>query len=474
MKNRSVLPLCFAGLALLSGCASASTKGSLKQINSLVKDQTGVSDFNQFSEADTQRETQSILQEPLTVDSAVRIAVLNNPSVKAAMSGLGISQADMIQAGLLHNPKLSGFIRKSNEEDSKTNTEFEVKGDVMDLLFWPLRKRLANTQFKQAQYELAKNIVDFIEKVRIGFYTWQANSHMLSMRQEHFKAEETVLELADRQKQAGNINDLDMEQQKGIYYQAKVDLQRSKLEANVTAQQLRNFLGLTNSELEWLSQENLPDLPSEEFSLIDLEEKAIANRIDLAMKKQEIKVFEQSLTMARLGVIPSIEGGFNWEKESNGEKLKGPAFEAQVPVFDRKQADRLRSQSQIEAGKKQLEAMEAQIRLEVRLAYQQLTSDRAMTETYQEAIPVRQEILKQTLYHYNYMLKGVYDLLRAKQEEINTQRDYIMALRDYWIARSELEHAIGVTLPVQKTKIKSIEKSVEPVMEHEHRHGGTQ
>jgi len=233
-------------------------------------------------------------------------------------------------------------------------------------------------------------------------------------------------------------------------------------------------LGLTNSDLQWLSQENLPDLPSEEFSLSDLEEKAIANRIDLAMKQQEIKGFEQSLTMARLGMIPSVEGGFNWEKESNGKKLKGPAFEAEVPVFDRKQADRLRAQSQIEAGKKQLEALEAQIRLEVRLAYQRLTSDRAMTETYREAIPIRQEILKQTLYHYNYMLKGVYDLLPAKQEEINTQRDYITASRDYWIARSQLEHAVGISLPIKKSevKMKAVEESVESIMDHEYHQGG--
>ena len=471
MKNRMVISLLFMGLVLISGCASASIKVGLKQINNLVMDQAGVSDLNQLSEADAQKEIQLILQEPLTVDSAVRIAVLNNPFLKAAMARLGISQADMVQAGLLHNPKFSGFIRKSNEEDRKNNTEFEVKQDVMDLLFWPLRKRLANAQFKQAEYELAKTIVDFIEKVRIGFYTWQASTHMLSMRQEHFKAEEAALELAERQKQAGNINTLDLEQQKGIYYQAQTDLQRSKLETNIAAQQLRNLLGLTNSELQWLSQENLPDLPSEEFSLTELEKKALANRIELTMKRQEIKAFEQSLTMARLGVIPSVEGGYNWEKETDGERLKGPTIESEVPVFDHKQADRLRAKSQIEAGKRQLEALEAQICLEVRLAYGQLASNKVMTETYMKAIPVHREILKQTLYHYNYMLKGVYDLLRAKQEEINTERDYITALRDYWIARSELEHAIGMTLPIEKSEIKIIEKSTEPVMRHEH-HGG--
>ena len=73
MNNRWVPPLCFISLILLSGCASASTKASLDRINNLVKDQTGVSDLDRLSEADTQREIQSILDEPLTVDSAVRI-----------------------------------------------------------------------------------------------------------------------------------------------------------------------------------------------------------------------------------------------------------------------------------------------------------------------------------------------------------------------------------------------------------------
>ena len=476
MKNKIVfMGIGIAAFISFSIPVFASTKSSLKKVDAMVKTQTGIDTglIQNLSDADIEKEIENILNEPLSVGGAVKIAILNNPSVKAAMAGLGISQADLVQAGLLHNPRFSGFVRKSNEEDSKTNTEFEVKGDVMDLFFWPLRKRLASTQFKQSEYELAKTIVDFITDVRIGFYTWQASTHMLAMRQEHFKAEEAALELAERQKQAGNINDLDLEQQKAIYYQAKTDLQRSELEAGLAAEQLRNFLGLTDSNLEWLSQKNLSDLPSDEFSLSDLEEKALANRIDLAMKQQQLKAFEQSLTMARLGVIPSVEGGYNWEKESNGERLKGPAFETEVPVFDRKQADRLRVQSQIEAGKKQLEALGSQVRMEVRLAYGQLTSDKAMVETYMQAIPIRREILKQTLSHYNYMLKGVYDLLRAKQEEINTRRDYIMALRDYWIARAELEHAVGVFLPVKESTVQ--EKFMkEPEIEPEHHHhGGT-
>ena len=41
------------------------------------------------------------------------------------------------------------------------------------------------------------------------------------------------------------------------------------------------------------------------------------------------------------------------------------------------------------------------------------------------------------------MLKGAYDLLLAKQNEIAAERSYIESWRDYWVARAELERAVG-------------------------------
>jgi len=57
------------------------------------------------------------------------------------------------------------------------------------------------------------------------------------------------------------------------------------------------------------------------------------------------------------------------------------------------------------------------------------------------------KILDLTLQHYNTMFRGAYDLLLAKQNEVVTERASIDALRDYWIARAELERALGGALP---------------------------
>ena len=54
-------------------------------------------------------------------------------------------------------------------------------------------------------------------------------------------------------------------------------------------------------------------------------------------------------------------------------------------------------------------------------------------------LPLRHEITEQTQRQYNAMLVGAFQLLQAKQAEFEAGVASIDALRDYWIARTELE-----------------------------------
>ena len=49
--------------------------------------------------------------------------------------------------------------------------------------------------------------------------------------------------------------------------------------------------------------------------------------------------------------------------------------------------------------------------------------------------------------NYNYMLKGVYQLLEVRKLEIEATHDYVRALQDYWTAYADLERAVGGKLP---------------------------
>lgn len=455
---------------LLVGYAQASDQKSQKDVKTLVEQQTG---YEVKTTNVDDKEIEQLLSEPLNEDRVVAIAFLNSPVIKVQLASLGISEADMRGAGILHNPTFLYKTRTSNEEGSKRNDEIEIKQDVFDVLFWPLRKKIAGTRFKASQYEAAHQMTDFIKEVRLSYLEWLTAMHKQVLVEDHFKAQEASLEIARRQKEAGNINTLKMAEAQTIYQKAKIERLKTKQETQMLTERLRTMLGLKPDQSFMEETVQIPDLPKENLTIKELEQKALDHRLDLLMKRQEIKTLEQSQNLAGLGFLPDIEVGYNQERETSGSKLKGVVVEGQLPLFNRKQAERMGIKASIETTKHQLDAMEQEAMLEVRLAYQALMTSREVVEAYKEAIPVYQQMIKETLYEYNFMLTDVFRLLESKQAELETKKEYVDALKSYWASRIELENAVGAKLDFEPV-VPSMNKRDDQhkTMNPEHNHGG--
>lgn len=457
-------------VALLSGYAQASDQKSQKNVKALVQEQTG---YEVKTMLDDDQEIEHLLSQPLTEDGAVAIAFLNSPVIKAQLSSLGISEADMREAGILRNPTLLYKTRTSNEEGAKRNDEIEIKQDVFDILFWPLRKKIAGTRFKASQYEAAHQMTNFIKEVRLSYLEWLTAMHKQALAEDHFKAQEASFEIARRQKEAGNINILKMAEAQAIFQKAKIERLKTKQETQMLTERLRTMLGLKPNQFFMEEAVQIPDLPKENLDDKNLEKMAFDHRLDLLMKRQEIKTLEQSQNLAGLGFLPEVEVGYNQESETSGHKLKGVVVEGQVPLFNRKQAERMGIKASIETSKHQLEAMEQQAQLEVRLSYQNLMTSRQIVEAYKEAMPVYQQMVKETLYQYNFMLTDVFHLLESKQAELETKKEYADALKSYWASRIELENAVGAKLDFDLSEPPVMKKEEQPKgMNKEHNHGG--
>ena len=65
----------------------------------------------------------------------------------------------------------------------------------------------------------------------------------------------------------------------------------------------------------------------------------------------------------------------------------------------------------------------------------------------QFAGPLQDTIVQETQLQYNGMLVGVYDLLVSKQTQVQTARQYVAATRDFWLAWTDLERAVGTRVP---------------------------
>jgi cobalt-zinc-cadmium efflux system outer membrane protein len=118
---------------------------------------------------------QFLLQQELTVDGAVQIALLNNPQIQALYADVGIAQADLIEAGLWSNPAFDIVFRYSNISGDKTNIEYSVTSSFIDLLLIPLRVKIAQAELEQTTLRVTNEILDS---------TWllMSSKHFMSCR----------------------------------------------------------------------------------------------------------------------------------------------------------------------------------------------------------------------------------------------------------------------------------------------------
>jgi hypothetical protein len=110
MKHPSTFPhplvLALLSATLLGGCASFSPDGGFGAIESATRSQIQ-KDVIWSRDDDTRKiveaRVDALLAQPLSVDDAVQIALLNNPGLQAALNTLGIAEADWVSAQRLPN-----------------------------------------------------------------------------------------------------------------------------------------------------------------------------------------------------------------------------------------------------------------------------------------------------------------------------------------------------------------------------------
>ena len=62
-------------------------------------------------------------------------------------------------------------------------------------------------------------------------------------------------------------------------------------------------------------------------------------------------------------------------------------------------------------------------------------------------LPLRERIVHETQLQYNAMQLGVFELLRAREQQIQAAMAYVDTLLDYWLARTDLEQLLSGRLP---------------------------
>jgi outer membrane protein, heavy metal efflux system len=221
----------------------------------------------------------------------------------------------------------------------------------------------------------------------------------------------------------------------------------------------------------------LAPLPDTELPLENLEAMAVSRRLDLAAARGDVQVLATALTLKKnFRYLPGAALGVSAEHDIDRSWVVGPTLDLEVPLFDQGQGEVARLAAEYRRAQRAFEALAVNIRSEVRERRDAVIAARAAAEYHAKILlPQRQSILRETLLQYNAMQLGNYVLLAAKEREQLAEREAIDALRDYWVARAELETAVGGTLTRDVAALPSApppakSKTQEAEQPHTHQH----
>src|SRR3989304_2354055 len=140
---------------VLGGCATFSKDGGFGAVEQIARER--INKEVKWQRDDNQRESaqatvRNLLASPLSADSAVQVALLNNPGLQSTYAELGIAEADLVQAGRMTNPHFA-YLRTS--EGGERKLEWALTFPIIDLLTIPLRTRIESDRSEQVKLAVA-------------------------------------------------------------------------------------------------------------------------------------------------------------------------------------------------------------------------------------------------------------------------------------------------------------------------------
>jgi outer membrane protein, heavy metal efflux system len=441
----------FTMLVFVSGCASVALNTGFDDVRATVEERGGLKIFwNNGTDLDKEatEKINFLLKGKLTADEVVQVALLNNRELQALYSELGIAQADLVQAGLLRNPIFDAAVLFPVANGGRPDLELSVVMNFLDIFYVPLRRRVAVARFDEVKTQVAGSVLDFAARVRTAFFLHQANEQLLELRQTIVQALGASFEVARRLSDAGNITDLDFATERALLETGKLALRSTEMAVRQSREELNLLMGLWGKETEWQSDERLPDIPEQPLQTEDIERIALARSVDLLNARQRIMVAGNQLGFNRwTALVPELHAGPLGERKEGSWEV-GPTFEFPLPLFDQGQVRVGRATAELRRAQQQYYALAIRIRGTARAVRDRIEGARDRALYYRDImLPLRERIVNEAQLQYNAMQLGPFQLLRAKEEQIETAVAYIEALRDYWLARGDASQMLSGRLP---------------------------
>jgi cobalt-zinc-cadmium efflux system outer membrane protein len=311
-----------------------------------------------------------VLDDGVTQDEAVAIALWNNPDFQVQLAEMGFARADLLEAGLLLNPVLSLLFPVGPKQ-----LEATLKWPIDVLWQRPRRVASARLSAERVAAGLEQTGLTLVSDVKIAYVEYALAQDRLRLADQSVGELEQISTLMESRFQAGDISLLEARTASIDASRARQDAVRAQLDVALRANELRTRLGLALEPREFevviapAVQEPCGPLPA-------LLEEALASRPDVRAAELGIEAAAARLGWERSRVV-AVTAVFDANAEGIDGFETGPGVDIAPPLFNLNQAGVARANAEIRRAGGQYVAVRQRVASELRDAttqYQQAST----------------------------------------------------------------------------------------------------
>jgi len=432
-RSLSVTALALA----LTGCASLTPGDEIADVNRLTQAHTGQALAVEPPSPDALAER---LREPLDADAAVRLALQNSRALQARLARLGVTAAEVDEAGRLPNPGFSfSRLKRGDEVELERGWHF----NLARLLTLPLQRQAEQRRLQAEQRLAAADVLALAADTRRAWIHAVAAEEALTYRRQVLEAADAGAELARRMQAVGNFNALARAREQGFAAEARLALDRAEGQRLAARERLVRLLGLWGDDAAALRlPERLPALPAAAREQPDIETLALAQRLDVQAARLRLEQAGRQVEVGRINrFVSMLELGVVHNTSNEAPVQRGWEVTLELPLFGPGPLPRAQALAREAAHDAADTAIRA--RSEVREAYGLYRGAWDIARQHRdELLPLARRISDEQLLRYNGMLIGVFELLADARAQVAAVASAQDALRDFWLAQADLDQAL--------------------------------
>ncbi len=450
VQYRTIAALVSASL-LLGGCATFSKDGGFGNVQQTTQQhikQEIAWPKTKDEQSKVNDQVSALLEHKLDVESAVQIALLNNKRLQASFYELGISEADLVQAGRLPNPRFSMLYTKNNG-DYKIEQIFTF--NIFSLITMPRAVEIEKRRFEQVQKETALDVLKLANHTRLAYFDAVAATELVRYSEQVRESAEASAELARRMYKAGNWNKLEQAREQSFYADAALDYANARNKQVKAYEALSRLLSVSSDQISLV--ERLPDLPKSVEDLQPFEKAAFVNRLDLQAMRLEMDALAKQLGLTKttrfinvleIGPARVLEG------RRGDPYKKGLEIGFEIPLFDWGTARVAKAEAIYMHAVNETAQVAINAQSEIREAYNTYRTNYDVTKHLRdEIVPIRKRVLSANQLRYNGMLTSPFELFGDARAQVASVKNYIEALREFWLADSTLQMTLIGSSPME-------------------------